>query len=193
MTRQKEFDRDEVLHKAMEVFWARGYEATSIQSLVKHMGINRQSIYDTFGDKHSLFLQSLDRYREIQSRKVFDVLERPGSVKKNLRQLFEEVVARALSAEGRRGCFVGNSMSELAGRCKETATRTCNSVASAEKMFQRALERGREQGELPRVRNTRAVARFLYCNLQGLLLLAKATRDRKLLSDVVKVTLSVLD
>jgi TetR/AcrR family transcriptional repressor of nem operon len=193
MARQKEFDRDEVLHKAMEVFWARGYEATSIQSLVKQMGINRQSIYDTFGDKHSLFLQSLDRYREIQSRKVFDVLERPGSVKKNLRQLFEEVVARALSAEGRRGCFVGNSMSELAGRCKATADRTCSSVTLAEKIIRRALERGREQGELSRVRDTRAVARFLYCNLQGLLLLAKATRDRKLLSDVVKVTLSVLD
>ena len=113
MARQKEFDRDEVLHRAMEVFWMRGYEGTSIQDLVKYMGINRQSHYDTFGDKHSLFLQSLDRYREIQSRKVFDVLERPGSVKKNLRQLFEEVVTPALSAEGRRGCFVGNSMSEL--------------------------------------------------------------------------------
>jgi len=193
MARQKEFNRDEVLHKAMEVFWTRGYEGTSIQDLVKHMRINRQSIYDTFGDKHTLFLQALDRYREIQSRKVFEVLERPGSVKKNLRQLFEEVVARALSAEGRRGCFVGNSMSELAGRCKATANRTCNSVATAEKIFRRALERGREQGELKRVRDTRAVARFLYSNLQGLLLLAKATRDRKLLSDVVKVTLSVLD
>ena len=193
MARQKEFDRDEVVHKAMEVFWTRGYEGASIQDLVKHMGINRQSIYDTFGDKHSLFLQALDRYCEFQSRKVFDVLERPGSMKRNLRQLFEETVAKALSAEGRRGCFVGNSMSELAGRCKATANRTCNSVASAEKIFRRALERGREQGELPRVRDTRAVARFLYCNLQGLLLIAKATRDRKLLSDVVKVTLSVLD
>ena len=193
MARQKEFDRDEVLHKAMEVFWARGYEATSIQDLVRHMGINRQSIYDTFGDKHALFLRALDRYREIESRKVFEQLDRPGSVKKNLRLLFEGVVEKALSEEGRRGCFVGNSMSELAGRCKATASRTCNCVALAEKIFRRALERGREQGELSRVRDTRAVARFLYCNLQGLLLLAKATGDRKLLSDVVKVTLSVLD
>ena len=193
MARQKEFDRDEVLHKAMEVFWTRGYEGSSIQDLVKHMGINRQSIYDTFGDKHSLFLQGLDRYREIQSRKVFEVLERPGSMKKNLRWLFEETVARALSAEGRRGCFVGNSMSELAGRCKETANRTCNSVAAAEKMFQRALERGKRQGDFPGLRDPRAVARFLYSSLQGLLLMAKATQDEKLLNDVVKVTLSVLD
>src|SRR2546422_3131949 len=126
MARQKEFNRDEVLNKAMEVFWTRGYEGTSIQDLVKHMRINRQSIYDTFGDKHTLFLQSLDRYREIQSRKVFAVLERPGSVKKNLRQLFEEVVARPLQAEGRRGGFVGNSMPSLAGRCKAKPNRTAN-------------------------------------------------------------------
>src|SRR5206468_1574024 len=88
-------------NKAMEVFWTRGYEETSIQDLVKHMRINRQSIYDTFGDKHTLFLQSLDRYREIQSRKVFDVLERPGSVKKNLRQLFDE--------SGRQGSVSGRA------------------------------------------------------------------------------------
>ena len=193
MARQKEFDREEVLHRAMEVFWARGYEGTSVQDLVKHMGINRQSIYDTFGDKHALFLQALDRYREIQSRKVFEILDRPGSVKRNLNLLYQELVEKALSEEGRRGCFVGNAMSELAGRCKETAARTGNSVSSAERTFQRALQRGKQQGELSRVRDTRAVARFLYCNLQGLLLLAKATNDRPFLNDVVKVTLSVLD
>src|SRR5258707_10646914 len=117
MARQKEFDRDEVLHKAMEAFWTRGYEGASVQDLVKHMGINRQSIYDTFGDKHALFLQALDHYREIESRRVFELLERPGPVKKNFRQLFERVVEKAISEEGKRGCFVGNSMAELAGRC----------------------------------------------------------------------------
>jgi TetR/AcrR family transcriptional repressor of nem operon len=66
-------------------------------------------------------------------------------------------------------------------------------VASAEKMFQMALQRGKEQGELPTLRDARAVARFLYSSLQGLLLMAKSTRDRQLLKDVVKVTLSVLD
>ena len=192
MARQKEFNQDEVLQKAMEVFWRRGYEAASIQDLVQHMGINRQSMYDTFGDKHALFLQALDRYREIQSRRVFEILDRPGSVKRNVRLLFEEAVERALSEEGRRGCFVGNATSELAGRCKETAIRTCKSMVSAEKTFQRALVRGTEQGEF-RIRDTRAVARFFYCVLQGLVLTAKASRDRKLLNDVVKVTLSVLD
>src|SRR3984893_15939871 len=116
MARQKEFDREEALHKAMEVFWSRGYQAASIQDLVKHMGINRQSLYDTFGDKHALYLQALDRYHEVHGRKVSELLERPGSVKKALRQLFEGIVEGSLCEQERRGCFMGNAMSELAGR-----------------------------------------------------------------------------
>jgi TetR/AcrR family transcriptional regulator, transcriptional repressor for nem operon len=193
MARHKEFDRDQALHKAMEVFWSRGYEAASIQDLVGHMGINRQSLYDTFGDKHALYLQTLDLYREVETRKVFDLLERPGSVRKALRRLFAGVVEGSLCDGQRRGCFMGNAMSELAGRCKETAVRTCSNMAAVEGAFYRALLRGKKDGELKGVRDPRAVARFLYSSLQGLVLMAKATQDRQMLEDVVKITLSVLD
>ena|SRR5947207_7398682 len=193
MARHKEFDRDEALHRAMEVFWSRGYEAASIQELIKHMGINRQSLYDTFGDKHALYLQALDRYREVEGRKLFELLERPGSVKKNLQQLFKGVVEGALCEGERPGCFMGNAMSELAGRCKATAVRACSNMAAMEDGFYRALLRGKKDGELKGVLDLRAVARFLYSSLQGLLLMAKATQDRRKLEDVVKVTLSVLD
>lgn len=193
MARHKEFDRDEALHKAMEVFWSRGYEASSIQDLVEHMGINRQSLYDTFGDKHALFLQALDRYHEVESRKLFDLLERSGSVRKALRQLFTVVIEGSLCEGGRRGCLMGNAMSELAGRCEATAEKTCRNMEAVEGAFYRALMRGRKDGELKGVREPRAVARFLNSSLQGLVLMAKATQDRKTLDDVVKVTLSVLD
>jgi TetR/AcrR family transcriptional regulator, transcriptional repressor for nem operon len=193
MARHKEFDQDEALHKAMEVFWSRGYEATSIQDLVEHMDINRQSLYDTFGDKHALYLQALDRYREVEGRKMFESLARHGSVKKALRQLFQGVVEGSFCDGQRRGCFIGNAMSELAGRCKETASRTCSNMAAAEEALYRALLRGKKEGEIKGGRDLRAIARFLYSSLQGLQLMAKATRDRKTLEDVVKVTLSVLD
>jgi TetR/AcrR family transcriptional repressor of nem operon len=192
MARHKEFDRDEALHRAMEVFWSRGYEAASVGDLVKHMGINRQSLYDTFGDKHSLYLQALDRYREVEGGKMFELLESPGSVKRALRRLFEGIVECSLGGE-RRGCFVGNAMSELAGRCRETAEKTCGNMAAAEEALYRALVRGKREGEIKGGRDLRAVARFLYSSLQGLQLMSKATRDRKTLEDVVRVTLSVLD
>lgn len=193
MARHKEFDRDEALQRAMEVFWSRGYEAASVGELVKHMGINRQSLYDTFGDKHSLYLQALDRYREVEGQKMYGVLERPGPVKRALRELFQGVVEDALGEGERRGCMVGNAMSELAGRCRATAEKTCGGMAAAEEAFHRALLRAKRQGEIEGRRDLRAVARFLYGSLQGLQLMAKATRDRKTLEDVVRVTLSVLD
>ena len=62
MARSKEFDVDEVLLKAMHLFWDQGYENTSMQDLVKGMGIHKRSLYDTFGDKHTLFMKVLDRY-----------------------------------------------------------------------------------------------------------------------------------
>ena len=124
---------------------------------------------------------------------MFALLERPGSVKKALRQLFQGVVEGSFCDGQRRGCFMGNAMSELAGRCKETAAKACNNIAAAEEAFYRALLRGKKAGEIKGGRDLRAVARFLYSSLQGLQLMAKATQDRKTLEDVVKVTLSVLD
>lgn len=193
MARPKEFDRDEALQKAMEVFWARGYKAASVGELVRHMGINRQSLYDTFGDKHALYLAALDRYREVEGVKMFALLESPGSVKKALRRLFAGVVEGSLCDQSRRGCFMGNAMSELASRCPETAARGCGQLAAAEGALYRALLRGKREGDIKGGRDLRAVARFLYSSLQGLQLMAKTTQDRKTLEDVVRVTLSVLD
>jgi TetR/AcrR family transcriptional repressor of nem operon len=193
MARHKEFDRDEALRKAMEFFWSRGYEAASVNDLVKHMGVNRQSLYDTFGDKRSLYLEALDLYREVEERKLFGLLERPGSVKKALRRLFQSVVEESLCDQARRGCFIGNATSELAGRCPETAAKACRNMAAVEEALYRALLRGKMNGEIKNGRDLRATARFLYSNLQGLQLVAKATRDRKTLEDIVKVTLSAVD
>jgi TetR/AcrR family transcriptional repressor of nem operon len=193
MARHKEFNRDEALQKAMEVFWSHGYEAASINDLVKRMGINRQSLYDTFGDKHTLYLEALDRYREVEGRKMFELLERPGPVKKTLRRLFQSVVEESLCGRARRGCFIGNAMSELAGHCPETAAKACGDMAAVEETLYRTLLRGRKNGEIKKEKDLRAVARFLYSSLQGIQLMSKATQDRKTLEDVVKVTLSALD
>jgi TetR/AcrR family transcriptional regulator, transcriptional repressor for nem operon len=193
MARHKEFDRDEALQKAMEVFWSRGYEAASINDLVNHIGVNRQSLYDTFGDKHSLYLQALDRYNEAECRKLFELLERPGSVRKALRELFHSVIEESLSDQRRRGCFMGNAMSELAGRCPETAAKAGYQMTYAVNALHRALLRGKKEGEIKGTRDLRAVAFFLHNSLQGLHLTAKATQDRKPLEDIMKITLSTLD
>jgi len=193
MARHKEFNRDEALRKAMEVFWSQGYEAASISELVRMMGIKRQSLYDTFGDKHTLYLEALDLYHRVECRKMIELLERPGPVRKTLRRLFQSVIEESLCGQARRGCFIGNAMSELAGRCPETAAKACGNMASFEEALYRTLLRGKKNGEIENGRDLRAIARFLYSSLQGLQLMAKAMQDRKTLEDVVKVTLSTLD
>ena len=75
MPRTKAFDEQEVLEKAMELFWKKGYYATSIQDLVNHLGINRASLYDTFGGKKKLFLHTFSHYRTVNTQGVKDFLE----------------------------------------------------------------------------------------------------------------------
>lgn len=81
MARPKTFDHDQVLDRAVELFWRKGYEATSIQDLVEAMGIQRGSLYAAFGSKQDLFLAVLDRYGDVVVRKLLEILEsRPSAV-----------------------------------------------------------------------------------------------------------------
>src|ERR1043166_6384807 len=137
------------------------------------MGLSRQSLYDTFGDKHSLYLEALDRYQEVESRKLIELVERPGSVKKALRLLFTGVVEGSLCDGQRRGCLRNNAMWERAGRCEATAEKTRRNMAAVEEAFYPALLRGKKDGELKGVREPRAVARFLCNSFQGLVLPAQ--------------------
>lgn len=94
MARSKEFDEKEALRRAMELFWQQGYEKTSMQDLVNHMGVHRRSIYDTFGDKHTLFMKALERYDEIVETQIDTQVKQLGSVKKAIRRLFEMVITQ---------------------------------------------------------------------------------------------------
>src|SRR5467141_1819369 len=120
MGRHKEFDRAEALHKAMEVFWSRGYEAASIQDLVGAMGINRQSLYDTFGDKHSLYLSALETYRQEQEQNLLALLDPPGSIKQKLQMVCDKVIEESVTDKTHRGCFMNNAFVEMVPRDAQT-------------------------------------------------------------------------
>jgi TetR/AcrR family transcriptional regulator, transcriptional repressor for nem operon len=192
MVRTKEFDREAVLDKAMRVFWRQGYEATSLRDLLAAMGIGRQSMYDTFGDKHALFLAALDRYAATVGQPLFAPLREPGPVKPAFRHVFTEVVDGSLDAVC-PGCLMVNATAELAPVDRDVACRAEANLWGAEELFRRALERGQEAGEIDRRHDPRALALYLYNALQGLRVTAKATPDRRVLEQIVDVTLSVLD
>src|ERR1051325_10236665 len=128
MGRPREFDREKALDRAMQLFWCKGYEATSVQDLLNVMGINRGSFYDTFGDKRSLFLASIDRYNETFLAKLRAELNAPGSAKRAIVRTIEELASRAASDAQRRGCLMTNSAVELAPHDAEAAARVASRV-----------------------------------------------------------------
>lgn len=193
MARPKEFDKEEALEKAMNVFWCRGYEATSMQELVDAMGIKRQSLYDTFGDKHQLYLRALDRYRSEQETQLLALLNAPGQIKEKLRKIFDEIIKDSINDNTRRGCFMNNAMAEMTARDAQTAERAVSNMNNFEKTLEKALRLAQKNGEITEAHDATALARYFFNALNGLRVVAKTSSDKRVLEDIVKVTLAAFD
>ena len=189
--RPKEFDRQEVLGKAMEVFWAKGYEGACVRELLKGMGINRGSMYDTFGDKRSLFLEAIGHYRQSVAGPLIETLDGAGSPLANIRKTLRKVADLATS-DGCHGCLVTNTTVEIAPQDSEVARAMKSALIAVEEAFRRALNRAVELGELSRKTHTRALARFLGNTLQGLVVLSKGKLGKQTRDDVIDVAMAAL-
>jgi TetR/AcrR family transcriptional regulator, transcriptional repressor for nem operon len=192
VARTKEFEPDRALDSAMDLFWRQGYEATSVHDLLAEMGIGRGSMYDTFGDKHTLFLAALDRFEETRVSRADGILASSASAVEGIRRLFETTIEGLVSYEPRRGCLLANTAVELAPHDEEVAGRISRYVRRTEDAFERALVRGRAAGEVPANKDPKALARFLVSTLHGVRVLARAGVDRAVLDDSVRTALEVL-
>lgn len=192
MARQKEFDQNRVLDKAIDLFWNKGYEATSMQDLVEQMGVNRQSLYDTFGDKRALFLAALQRYRETNGAHAIEVLQQPGSAKGAIRQVLESAVQQARDEQTRRGCFMANTMVELAPHDIQVARCVTENQDALHSALYQALLRAQAVGEIGQQHNLDNSAWYLVTTLHGLQVMSKAKTDPAVLQNVVEVALAAL-
>lgn len=192
VARVKEFDPDVALRAALDLFWQRGYESTSMSDLVEHLGIGRASLYATFGSKRDLYLKALDRYLELRDPSPMEVLSQPGPVLPAVRALMHQYADEAAGDERRRGCFVVNTAIELASRDAAAARRVEESWAQLEAAMESALRRARAQDELPVSADPRALARFLVVTLQGLKVVGKVAPDSARIRDAVETSLRLL-
>lgn len=193
MARTKEFDPDAALQRALELFWERGYEATSMADLVARLGVARASIYATFGGKHELFLKALERYLRHTDPKIAEALSQPGPVLPAVRALIEGYAAESAHDRPRRGCLVVNTAVELAP-CDAAAARLVEASWSfLEASLTSALTRAQAQGELSPDKDPRALARLLLVLLQGIRVMGRAPADDERLGDAVRQALSLLD
>ncbi|MFF7181372.1 TetR family transcriptional regulator [Streptomyces sp. NPDC008121] len=194
MARTKEFDPEAALQAALELFWRRGYEATSMADLVEHLGIGRASLYATFGNKHELYLKAMDRYLRTRDPQMTEELSQPGPALPAVRTLVRRFAAEAGSEDTRlTGCFITNSAAELSPRDDTVARRVELSWEQIETLLHASLVRARAQGELPVDRDPRALARMLLVLMQGIRLVGKASTDPARVRDAAEQALALLD
>jgi TetR/AcrR family transcriptional repressor of nem operon len=190
----KEFDPDAALQSALELFWQRGYEATSMADLVEHLRIGRASIYATFGNKHELYLKALDRYSENRDGGLLGELSQPGPALPAVRAVIRRFAVEASADDGRlRGCFITNTAAELGNHDPAAARRVASSWDHVEILLHSALTRARAQGELPEDRDPRTLARMLLVLMQGLRVVGKASNDPERVRDAAEQALRLLD
>ncbi|MFQ5775406.1 MAG: TetR/AcrR family transcriptional regulator [Kiloniellaceae bacterium] len=193
MGRPREFDENEALERAMEVFWAKGYEAASLQDLTEAMGLSRSSFYETFGSKHALFLAAIERYGDIIARRLEADLAGCRPAREAIARVFEIAVETAVDEGDLRGCFLGNCAVEVSPNDPAAAAQVRAGLARIEDKFYQAVRRGQNAGEIPTERDARALARYLVGSLNGLRVTAKANPDAAALRDIVRIVLAALD
>ena len=193
MARQKEFDQSDVLLKAMQAFWRRGYEATSVQDLVEATGINRGSMYDTFGDKRGLFQAAVDFYISNVSAKRLSKMLETESPLVAIRTYFEDLISFSVGDGRKLGCLITNSVVELAPHDPTIGKILRGSFARVEDVFHQTLLRAQDKGEIPSQIDARAIARFMTATANGIRVFARADADSETLRDVVNSALSVIE
>ncbi len=193
MPRPKEFNPDDAIEKAMQVFWHKGYEATSMEDLLSAMDLNRGSLYDTFGDKRQLFLKVMDRYCHGFVGEKFSMLDQPGPALPTLRRFIHGMIEGGLADPQRRGCLIANTIMELSPHEKEIAGTLRQILTMAEDAFFRVLARAKQQGELNGDKDPRTLARFFTTMMQGTIVMIKAGAPAEAVNQTVETAFSILD
>jgi TetR/AcrR family transcriptional repressor of nem operon len=193
MARPIGFDETAALDAAIECFRRRGYEATSIGDLTGCMGIGPTSLYNTFGDKRTLFIKALERYVNCSVRARLKHLESSLPPKEAIRTLIEDVVERSLADPARGGCLLINSALEIAPHDPELGAEIAKRLGEIEGFFRRSISAAQSSGTIPRKLNSRDLARLLLGVLLGLRVLARSKPERALLEGVARPALALLN
>lgn len=193
MARPREFDRNKALHKAMLLFWRRGYEATSVHDLCTQLDLNPGSLYNAFHDKHTLFLEALDCYAATEGQHMCDLLGASNAGRDAIEQLFRGAVDASVNDPDAKGCLMVNTAAELAAHDPQVRAKVTANQATMEHALYAVIIRAQAAGDINPQHNPHALARFLASSMNGLRVTAKITSDRTMLQQIVETTLRALD
>jgi TetR/AcrR family transcriptional regulator, transcriptional repressor for nem operon len=186
LARPREFDEAAVLDAAIQCFWAKGFEATSVRDLADEMGITGASLYNAFGDKRALYRRALDQY-------VAGSLGERVSRLENTQPPRKVIIACSLSDKQRKGCMLVNSALELAPHDREFQRVVAGVLVEGEKFFRRLVQAGQKDGTIAASQPADDLARILLAVLLGIRVLARVRPERELLEGMARPVLALLD
>lgn len=176
----------------MQLFWEKGYEATSLSDLTSRMGIQRPSIYSTFGDKRELFEAALRRYTTSRASDIRSRLQKYASVKEAFSIFFADIITEEYEEDLSKGCFCINTMVELAPHDEKFEVLTREHQMYLAVIFQETIERGIQTGELDANTDAKSLAQALIVALIGITVMMKSRPQRSFVDNAVAATLTLL-
>ncbi|MET8772121.1 TetR family transcriptional regulator [Streptomyces sp. NPDC004658] len=191
MGRTREFDADQAIDRAMDLFWRRGYADTSLQDLLKELAIGSGSLYAAFGSKEQLYARALERYCALQAGTLVESLENATEIRPAVRQVLTDMIEADLT-DPSRGCLVVNAATER-GDDPATVERVAAALRHVESALAGALERAKARGEVSADKDPVELARFLTTFVQGLRVVGKARLGRSFTQDALETAMRVLD
>ncbi len=193
MPREKKYNKEEKLEQAIHLYWESGYHATSIQQLVNSLGINRASIYDAFGSKKGLYMQTLESYANQQTKRMADFLYQYVNVRQGLYALFENEINSSLNEPVKRGCFWINATAEIANSDTEILNQLEGIKSQFEKVFFNYLQYGVNQGQISSFKDVSSLVHYFLSIYSGIKTNSKLNSKATDYLNVVGIGLKALD
>jgi TetR/AcrR family transcriptional repressor of nem operon len=189
MPRKKDFDEDELLEKAVNLFWKKGYHATSAQDLVDGLGINRSSLYNTYTDKRTLFTKSLKMYQQQRTGLMLNTLQQSHDIGETIKQIFNNIIDEDMADTMQKGCFMVNTAVELSDQDQEINNIVSANNQSVEDALVAAIEKGRQNGQVLNPLTSRAIAQFIFATISALRVTARSGAGRQVMQNIADVAL----
>jgi TetR/AcrR family transcriptional repressor of nem operon len=193
MARPQSFDRTDVLTKALDVFWKKGFEDASVQDLVDATGLNRGSLYNSFGDKDDLFAEVMALYKTSSPVTLLTSASEDADITELFEAFFQRFVDRAEADLDHKGCLFTNTAAGLYGCSDDMAKSVCSSLDDMEGLIVRLIERGQDQDDITSTADPLKLARFLISSAQGINVMARTGASTDALQDIADQTLVVLN
>jgi TetR/AcrR family transcriptional repressor of nem operon len=193
MARTREFDPDQALQAAIDVFWKKGYFDATVDEVVRRSGVAKYGIYGTFGNKDELFKKALEQYALDRKQGISRILFRENAALPELRKFFGEAV-KAVTQEGHRyGCLLCNTAMEVGAENEDFQSIVRKFFTELAQAMRRCLKRAVLMGQLDHSRDTAQIANYLATEFRTILMLSRSGESRRAIQEHVQVVLSVLD